>query len=87
MNRFASLLLALASCGALACDGARREPPVSSPAGLTLGGRKIDVTLFLEAGARHHAVLYGEYTRQQRIAKQCLTEGVESKGETNPLLV
>lgn len=49
--------------------------------------RKIDVTLFLEAGARHHAVLYGEYTRQQRIAKQCLTEGVESKGETNPLLV
>lgn len=61
MSRFASLLLVLAAGGALACDGARRNPPIGTPgpapsAAVTLGGRKLDVTLLLAEKDRRHAV-------------------------------
>ena len=53
-------LLLLAACGALACDGARRETPPSAIGGaaasVTLGGKKIDVTLTLTEKDRRHAV-------------------------------
>jgi uncharacterized membrane protein (UPF0127 family) len=61
MNKIASLLFVLSACGVAACDGAHREPPIgpspgSSAAGVTLGGRKIDVTLILLEKDRRHAV-------------------------------
>jgi len=60
MTRTAGVLLSLAVFGLLACDGAHRQPPVSPPsgptAGLTLGGRKIDVTLVLTEKDRRHAL-------------------------------
>jgi len=62
MSRLAGILLALAACGALACDGARRSPPITAPAGssataaITLGKTKFDVTLILTEKDRRHAV-------------------------------
>jgi uncharacterized protein len=61
MSRIASLFLILAAGGALACDGARRNPPIGtstpgSAAAVTLGGKKIDVTLIASEKDRRHAV-------------------------------
>jgi uncharacterized membrane protein (UPF0127 family) len=61
MKRFASLLLALSACGVAACDGAHRQPPIgpstgTSAAGLTLGGKKIDVTVIPTEKDRRHAI-------------------------------
>jgi hypothetical protein len=63
MTKPAGLLLSLALGALLACDGASRRPPLPSPssatgaqAGLTLGGKKIDVSLVLTEKDRRHAV-------------------------------
>jgi len=61
MSRLASVLLVVAAAGALACDGARRNPPIGTPnstatAGVTLGGKRIDVTVILSEKDRRHAV-------------------------------
>jgi hypothetical protein len=58
MTNYSLLFLALAACGALACDGARRETPTPSAAvtSVTLGGKRIDVTLTLTEKDRRHAV-------------------------------
>ena len=62
MSRLAGVLLSLAACGALACDGARRNPPITAPSGssataaVTLGKTKFDVTLILTEKDRRHAV-------------------------------
>lgn len=55
----AALFLVLAA-GLLSCDGTRTEPPATSSAAstatLTLGGKKIDVTLVLTEKDRRHAI-------------------------------
>jgi uncharacterized membrane protein (UPF0127 family) len=58
MNRLASLLLVLAAGGAVACDGAKKNPPLvpTASASVTFGGKKIDVTLILTEKDRRHAV-------------------------------
>ncbi len=63
MSRLASVLLSLAAFGALACDGARRNPPIAPPstspgaaAAVTLGKTKFDVTLIVSEKDRRHAV-------------------------------
>ena len=61
MSKLASLLLSLAVFGAAACDGAKHQPPITpqgggASAGLTLGGRKLDVSLILTEKDRRHAV-------------------------------
>jgi uncharacterized membrane protein (UPF0127 family) len=61
MSKITGILLSLAACGAAACDGAKHQPPIAPPAGssaagLTLGGRKLDVSLVLTEKDRRHAV-------------------------------
>jgi uncharacterized membrane protein (UPF0127 family) len=61
MSKLTGILLSLAACGAAACDGATRQPPIPAPGGstaaaLTLGGRKLDVSLVLTEKDRRHAV-------------------------------
>jgi uncharacterized membrane protein (UPF0127 family) len=60
MTKVSSALLSLAVAALLACDGAGRQAPVSPPAagsgGITLGGKKLDVTPFLTEKDRRHAV-------------------------------
>jgi len=61
MSKMTGLLLSLAVCGAAACDGAKHQPPITSQggsaaAGLTIGGRKLDVSLVLTDKDRRHAV-------------------------------
>ena len=62
MSRLAGVLLSLAAFGALACDGARRNPPIAGPsassstAAVTFGKTKVDVTLILSEKDRRHAV-------------------------------
>jgi uncharacterized membrane protein (UPF0127 family) len=62
MRKITSLLVSVAACGAVACDGATRQPPIPPPAGgpstavVTLGGRKLDVSLILTEKDRRHAV-------------------------------
>jgi uncharacterized membrane protein (UPF0127 family) len=58
--RSSPLALTLAALVLASCDGTRSEAPpaTSSPAGasVTLGGKKVDVTLFLTEKERRHAV-------------------------------
>ncbi|MBV8881088.1 MAG: DUF192 domain-containing protein [Planctomycetaceae bacterium] len=56
--RNAAVLLALAAFGLLSCDGTRTEPKASAPgaAAVTVGGKRIDVTLVLTEKERRHAV-------------------------------
>jgi uncharacterized membrane protein (UPF0127 family) len=62
MSRLAGILLSLALFGALACDGAKRNPPIGAPSGssaaaaVTFGKTKFDVTLILSEKDRRHAV-------------------------------
>lgn len=61
MSKLTGILLALAAFGAVACDGAKHQAPITSPggspaAGVTLGGRKIDVSLVVTDKDRRHAV-------------------------------
>ena len=61
MSKLTGILLSLAACCAVACDGAKRQPPIPPPgggstAGVTLGGKKLDVALILTEKDRRHAV-------------------------------
>jgi uncharacterized protein len=58
MSKITGILLSLAACCAVACDGAKNRTPAPTPggSGVTLGGRKIDVSLILTEKDRRHAV-------------------------------
>jgi len=60
MTTPSSALLYLAVAILVACDGAGRQSPTppsnSGTAGITLGGRKLDVTMYLTEKARRHAL-------------------------------
>jgi uncharacterized membrane protein (UPF0127 family) len=61
MSKITGIFLFLAACGTVACDGAKHQPPItaqggSSAAGLTIGNRKLDISLVLTEKDRRHAV-------------------------------
>jgi uncharacterized protein len=61
MSKITGILLTIAACCAVACDAAKPQTPIHPPSGssaaaLTLGGRKLDVSLVLTEKDRRHAV-------------------------------